>query len=398
MKIQLQNTTFYPIIGGIESYIYYVSKTLLSLNHTPTILCSQHNPNLPIQDVYEHIKIIRHPYRYPCSSMPLFDLLHLRWLNKFIGKCEHADAIWSRHPYYCFASCKANLNLPIIYIQATAFPLLHKYAVTETKLINKIYHGIRNWEDYHIEKCAMENCNKIVILSKMRMMEISDFYDFPKDKFKVIPPGIDLEKFKPRKKDEKLLNELKLPRDAKVILCVGRIRAEKNILMLIKAFAKLRSNDAYLVIVGDGPQRQELEEKAKKADCYKRVRFTGLRNDIERFYSIADVFVLPSKYEGFGHVYLEAMASSVPCIALKSDYPNIIVASEEIIVNGKTGYCVDPYSPEDLSEKIEEIISNSELRYRMKQESREICEKNYSWERHVKALIKIVEDVRGKNK
>lgn len=394
MKIQLQNTTFYPIIGGIESYIHYVSKTLLSLNHTPTILCSQHDPNLPVQDVYEDIKIVRHPYKIPFSSIPIYDLLHFGWLQEFIRKCEVSDAIWSRHPYYCFASCKANLEIPIIYIQATAFPLLHKYASTETKLINKIYNGIRNWEDYHIEKYAMENCSKIVVLSKMRMREIADFYDFSKDKFKVISPGVDLNKFKPRETDKKLLEELKLPEDAKIILCVGRVRAEKNISMLIDAVAEVRSDDLYLVIAGDGPQRIEFEEKVKKMSINERVRFTGYRNDIERFYSIADVFVLPSKYEGFGHVYLEAMASGVPCIALKSDYPEIIVASEEIIVNGKTGYCADPYSLDNLAEKIEEIISNYELRSRMGHESREICEKKYSWEQHVKALIKVVEDIR----
>lgn len=394
MKIQLQNTTFYPIIGGIESYFYYVSKTLLSLSHSPTVLCSQHNPNLPMKDVYEDIKIIRHPYKIPFSSIPIYDLLHFGWLQKFIRKCEVPDAIWSRHPYYCFASCKAKLNVPIIYIQATAFPLLHKYASTEKKLVNKVYNGIRNWEDYHIEKYAMEKCSKIVVLSKMRMREIADYYNFPKDKFKVIPPGVDLNKFKPREKDKKLFKELQLPEDAKVILCVGRVRAEKNISMLIDAFAGVRSDDLYLVIAGDGPQRIEFEEKVKKLYINKKVHFTGYRHDIERFYSIADVFVLPSKYEGFGHVYLEAMASGVPCIALKSDYPEIIVASEEIIRDGQTGYCIDPYSTEDLTEKIEEIISNDELRYRMGRESRQICEKKYLWEKHVEALIKVVEDIR----
>ena len=79
----------------------------------------------------------------------------------------------------------------------------------------------------------------------------------------------------------------------------------------------------------------------------------GNRADVERFYSIADVFVLPSTYEGFGQVFLEAMASGVPCIGLSSDYPNIIVACDEIIRDGRTGYLADPYSIDVLAEKIE---------------------------------------------
>ncbi|GAG65199.1 unnamed protein product [marine sediment metagenome] len=394
MKVQLQNTLFYPATGGIENYLYHASKILLRMGHEPTILCSRHQPNLPAKEVYEGIKIIRHPYYHLPKPLFAFNLIYYeKSLQKFVKtNSKDIDAIWSRHPYCTYASCKALQEIPTIYIQATVWPSFLRYASEKLKGVRKIFFRVQNLQDYYIEKKAMEMCDKIVVLSKIRMREISDFYKFPKNKFEIVPPGIDLERFKPRERDKKLLNTSKISENAKIILTVCRLSPEKNVSMLIKAFAKLNIENTYLLIVGDGPNKLYLKQLAKELSINSKVKFLGFRKDIEKFYSIADVFILPSKYEGFGHVYLEAMASGVPCVGLRSDYPNIIVASEEIIRDGQTGYCADPYSIEDLAEKIEEIISNDELRYRMGRESREICEKEYSWEKHVQALIKIVDN------
>lgn len=132
-----------------------------------------------------------------------------------------------------------------------------------------------------------------------------------------------------------------------------------------------------------------MEQLVKRLNIANRTKFTGFREDIERFYSIADIFVLPSLYEGFGHVYIEAMASGVPCIGLKSNYPKIVVACEEIIRNGKTGYCIDHYSIEDLSDRMKEILLNRELKEKFGKEARNICENTYSWENHIKKILNL---------
>jgi glycosyltransferase involved in cell wall biosynthesis len=119
------------------------------------------------------------------------------------------------------------------------------------------------------------------------------------------------------------------------------------------------------------------------------VRFAGFRRDVHRFYSIADVFVLPSLYEGFGQVFLEAMASGIPCIGVRSDYPKVIVASEEVIVEGKTGFCVDPYSTSDLAESIVRVIRDDDVRRQMSRNARELCELKYSWSSHVQRVKRV---------
>jgi len=399
MKIQLQSTSIYPIVGGIENYIYYVSKNLLKLGHKQIILCSQNQKNVPTKDIYKYIKIVGFPpFHFLMKPFVICNLFYYeKMLQKFIkNNSDNIDAVWTRHPYYAYASGKVLKKIPIIYIQATAWPLFLKYKYSRLNYFNKIIFHIQRLQNYYIEKKAMDMCDQIVVLSKIRKKEICDFYKFSEEKFKVLPPGIDLERFKIRKKEGKLLKKLNIDKNAKIVLTVCRLSPEKNIEILIKAFSKIKSINSYLLIVGDGPNKIYLQQIAKDLNIIDKIRFLGFKRDVEKYFSIADVFVLPSKYEGFGHVYLEAMASGVPCIALKSDYPKIIVASEEIIRDGRTGYCVDPYSIEDLAEKIYKIISDNDLRVHMGLESRKICEENYSWENHVRMLIKLTKNVINK--
>ena len=391
MKIQIQNALFYPARGGIENYMYYVSKSLIKSGHKPTILCSKHIEDLSYNDKYEDIDIIRHnPYDLNKFLSPINPFYYQKNLERFIKhNSKDFDAIMSRFPYHAYSSCKLSENIPVLYIQATVWPRFMEFATKDFKGLAKIASKLRYLQDYYIEKKAIELCQEVIVLSEIRMKEISDFYSIPEDKFTVVPPGIDLDRFRPIKKDKTILNSLNIPENSKVILTVCRLSPEKNVEMLIKAFSKMDCENCYLVIVGDGPERPSLENLCKNLNI-KRVRFTGFRNDVQRFYSIADVFVLPSIYEGFGQVFLEAMSSGIPCIGLKSNYPDIIVASDEIIINGKNGYLADPYSIHDLADKISNIILNSDINEVMKHNARKMCEKSYSWDTHTQNLLKMI--------
>lgn len=401
MKIQLQNTHFYPALGGIENYLYYASKTLIELNNKPIILCSQHLSNLPLRDIYDGIEIVRYP-TIGQSSKWLFlpnSIYYLKNLEKVIASnIENVDMILTRHPYLAYASCKTTKKTPIFYVQATVWPSFLKEISKKSSGTKKMISKIGELEGYYIEKKAMELCDKIIVLSQIRMKEISEYYNIPQEKFEIIPPGIDLERFKPRKKDELLLKELNLLHATKIVLTVCRLSPEKNIGMLINAFGKIKYKDTCLVVVGDGPEKIYLEKLVNSLNINSKVKFVGSRTDTERFYSIADVFVLSSVYEGFGQVFLEAMASGLPCIGLKPNYPKVIVASKEIIQEGETGYCVDSNSVEDLSKKIETIISNDILKKKMGEQARIVCEHKYSWEMHVNKIIDLyLQTIKNKN-
>lgn len=111
----------------------------------------------------------------------------------------------------------------------------------------------------------------------------------------------------------------------------GRIVSGKGMDVLIKAFAKLKSNQTYLIIMGDGPERKSLENLTEDLDIRDRVTFTGTyrRKEFNEILNKSDCFVLPSRGETFGVVYIEAMATGTPVIATKCGGPEEFITDKE---------------------------------------------------------------------
>jgi glycosyltransferase involved in cell wall biosynthesis len=379
MEIQLQNRTFFPSIGGVEQYLESIGKVLEKRGHKIKVLCSKHERSLAEKEIHAKFEIRRHEAYFPLPSY------RLKKLEQFIASnSSRTELVISRHPYYCLASTKV-LEVPILFVQAAAWPTIMLYALEEQPLHHFIYQSFLAKKEYQIEREAIIHSTQPTVLSRLRARELAEYYGLNLSKFRVIPPGVDLDRFKPRKRDKKLIEALSLPDNAKIILFVGRLTSEKNVSKLLHAFKQIKLRRAYLLIIGDGPQAGELKQLANKLSISQRVRFTGWKRDIERFYSIASLLVLPSIYEGFGHVYLEAMACGLPCIGIKSNYPSIKVATEEVIVNGKDGFVI-PNSVSELAEKIETLLLDEKLRKEMGEKAREKAGL-YTWEKHVNKLL-----------
>jgi glycosyltransferase involved in cell wall biosynthesis len=160
-------------------------------------------------------------------------------------------------------------------------------------------------------------------------------------------------------KDLVLLKELNLPQDQLIIGTVRRLHPEKggHHTLLKAALMVLRSfpNGVKFLIVGDGPLRSELVEFCRQVGIESNVIFTGFRRDVERFYSIMDIFVLPSTWEPFGNVLLEAMSFAKPVVATN------VGGIPEVVVDEETGFVVPPEDPEALANKIMFLIKNKEL-------------------------------------
>jgi len=396
MKIQLQNLSYYPEIGGVETHIQYSAEYFTKYCDITSILCAKHLPTLAFEEIINGVKVIRHPdYRLPAPFSVLNPMYHVKKVKSYLkNNLPDVDVIWAGHIYYALASKQALPEIPIIFFQSTLYEVLLRHNYKNLSPLEKVGFKLWNFQNKLIEKNVLSNMNAIVTLSQMRKRETIDYYNKCQiNKIFVIPPGVDIEKFKPRPKEMQLMEEFRLPHESKVILTACRLSPEKNLKILIRAFSMIPDDKTYLIIVGDGVERPGLEKLANSLNVMHKIRFAGYRTDIERFYSIADVFVLPSIYEGYGLVYLEAMASGVPCIGLKSDYPNIIVATDEIIQEGVTGYCVDPYSIIDLTEKICAILFDSELKYNMSLYARNLCVSNYTWDQHILQMKEIIKGI-----
>jgi len=167
---------------------------------------------------------------------------------------------------------------------------------------------------------------------------------------------------------------------SELILSVGRMTSEKGHEFLLRSWARLAMSYPFwkLRLVGDGEDRSRLEMLANKLQISDQVEFVGRVNDIVEEYQRAQIFVLPSLYEGFPNALLEAMALGCACIA--SDCES---GPREMIRHQENGLLCEPGDIEDLSSALKILLDNSPLRSRLSHEAKNIREQ-YSLERHLK--------------
>jgi glycosyltransferase involved in cell wall biosynthesis len=146
---------------------------------------------------------------------------------------------------------------------------------------------------------------------------------------------------------------------ARLVLFVGRLERQKNLLFMLDSFALLREkySDASLVIVGNGSQQGEIEERIRSHQLEGCVRLVGRKSpaEIARWMNAADVFVLPSVWEAFGIVGLEALACGTPVVASR------VGGMPDLIAEGETGYVVDPLTPLAFAQAIGQVLEKGSL-------------------------------------
>lgn len=142
--------------------------------------------------------------------------------------------------------------------------------------------------------------------------------------------------------------------DAAVLGCVARLVPRKGHLHLFEALAQVlgKRTDVHLLVVGDGPGRDDLERACRQRGLTGHVHFLGERRDVPRILRCIDLFVLPSESEGFGRVILEAMAAGQPVVASRTG------GIPEIVVDGETGFLVTPRQPAELAARILALLDD----------------------------------------
>jgi glycosyltransferase involved in cell wall biosynthesis len=174
----------------------------------------------------------------------------------------------------------------------------------------------------------------------------------------VILNGIDVSKYTNNGKELSLLKELGLTKDNFIVGNVSRFDIQKNQKLIIQASYYLikKFPEMRFVMVGDGKLLNQMKQYAKESNLDKVIIFTGEKENLRSYYSLFDIFVLPSFWEGMPYALLEAMASKIPVIC--SNIPNHL----EVVKNNYSALTVNPYIMEDLFHKITQLYQNEELR------------------------------------
>ena len=211
-------------------------------------------------------------------------------------------------------------------------------------------------------------------------------YVSPK-KLVVIINGVDVAGIASCEKQQKL--KWGIPKDAKVIGTISRIEPIKNHPLLLHAFKRLLKSgkNLKLFIVGDGPDGEKIISLARKTGICDNVIFTGERPDATSFYSLFDVFVLPSLSEGISMTILEAMSSNIPVVA--SD----IKGNREIINNGVNGLLFRSEDENDLVRAVSYILDNPEISRKIALRAYKYVKNEFSFKRMISEYEKIYRQV-----
>jgi glycosyltransferase involved in cell wall biosynthesis len=172
--------------------------------------------------------------------------------------------------------------------------------------------------------------------------------------FRVVHNGIDLKPFLG-------LPHSKVFADGKTVqmLTVANLIAQKGHLEFLDVLSRMMYLPWEWHLVGDGPLRKTLEKRVGVLKLESRVHFYGRQTDVLSYYKKADLFVLPSLWEGFGLVLLEAMASGVPIFASQVD------GVKEILENEKTAILFNPLNPEETEKKLRQLLKNPLLQEKL---------------------------------
>lgn len=304
------------------------------------------------------------------------------------------------HSHYWMSGLAAEMlsdawgGTPIVHMFHTLGEMKNRVARSEDEKAGK--------DRLHGERQVLRRANRVVVATLAELTQLRFLYKADASKMVVIPPGVDTGHFYPIPADE-AKQFIGLKPDNRMILFVGRIEPLKGVDTLIKAMSCFdlsltnREQPVHLAIIGGEPDAhpsdmsEEMSRLQKMCDdlCMGgMVLFLGKRaqDTLPYYYSSAEVLVMPSLYESFGMVALEAMACGTPVIASE------VGGLGYLVQDGITGYTIPDSDPGVLCEKLSGLLGNAELRAEMGQRAAEYA-KNYAWEQIAASIINVYKEL-----
>lgn len=200
----------------------------------------------------------------------------------------------------------------------------------------------------------------------------------------VVPYGVDMAQFKPRKRRA---------RKKTVIGAVSRLSVEKGMSYLVEAFALLkhRHSDVSLQIAGDGPEEEALKALSRQLGVEDGIEFRGWvkHAELPEFLQGLDIFALPSTYEGFGVAAAEASAMALPVVATN------VYGIPDVVVDGETGLLVPSRDSEALAEALSRLVEDHDMRIALGEAGREYVASQYDWHQNTQQMDLIYQSVAG---
>ncbi len=238
---------------------------------------------------------------------------------------------------------------------------------------------------------ALRNMPRLVICQSPAMLEhYRRCILYRPEKLRLLPNGVDVEKFSPAVDGSRVRRELGLDDGGPVLLCVARLElTQKAQDVLLETFARVKQElpDARLLLAGDGPDEKAIRVMAERLGVARDVLFLGKRHDIPELLAAADIFVLLSRWESDCNAVREAAAAGKPIVTTRN-------AGTYYLHDGEDALLVEPNDAEAAAEAVVRIAQDRELAARLGQAARRLMVKQYSTDVFRRRFFVIIDELR----
>lgn len=362
---------YYPVIGGLETWTQNIAERLSK--KAEIFVVTGKVKNQPPREIKNGVRIFRtslfslknlsySPPVYIFTALPFIFFKSLVLIRRKKINLLHCQGFLSSLLGYFLK--KMTKRPYIVTIQSADFSVYHPKI--NIKSIKTIYEFIERKIFKEAAKCHS------VSQSLRKHYESQGIKDSI-----VIPNGVETDKFKPVLDKRKNRKELGFEVE-NLFVCVSRLEYKNGVHDLIKAMEYLwpEIKDFKLIICGGGSNKKKLE-KLVAPDLKDKIVFLDnvLHEQIPKYVACSDIFIRPSLAEGFGIVFLEAMACGVPVIGTP------VGGIPDFLKDKKTGLFCEPANPKSIAEKIKLLLFNQELRNQIVENAGNMVENLYNWEK-----------------
>lgn len=375
MRIAQVAPWFHPHLGGVESHVLSLSRELARRGHAVTVVTTRHDPTLPSEETLDHVDVIRVKPRAIALRTPIAPRIR--------GAIEavRADVIHAHSPPPLSA------HYASLVAESRGVPLAVTYHC-DVELPSPFGRFLEALYRRSLGASTLRRADRVVVTTRTYGATSRAVWRYSPT---VIPNAVDHRRFTPEADGSAVRADLRIPEERPVVLLVGRIVPHKGIEHLIEAARYVP--DAEFVIAGTGVSLEPMRRLARTLGVHARVRFLGRVTEerLPRVYAACDVFALPSvsRLEAFGIVALEAMSTGKPVVV--SDIPGV----REVIEDGREGLLADPMNPQDLAQKISQLLEDPTLRREMGRRGREKVVSSFGVEAVTDRIVALYESMRA---
>lgn len=378
LKILITTDAYLPMVNGVVTSIRHLTKYLTKMGHEVKILALSQKMHSYVDGNVTYIASMNADLVYPDGrfALPICNELVERLID------WHPDIIHSQSEFssYMLARKIVNkLNIPIIHTYHTAYEDYTHYFSPSEKIGKAIVAKVSRWLCKNLQA---------VIAPTEKVRKMLENYGIGPDgrKVLIVPTGIESEPFEDHSARTEIRAAYGISDDTCLLFSIGRLGKEKNFEELLQYMNLLGEKNLRLMIVGDGPDRAELEKTVERLGLGDRVIFTGMvpHEKVSAYYSSADVFVCASSSETQGLTYLEAQAAGLPIVCRRDD------CLANVVIDGENGWQYNRF--EEFASYVGQLMK-PELREKMGKSAHDHMVVNYSAEAFAKKILTIYEQI-----